>query len=157
MTKTVQLLLMMLLLANTGCDTDYYTTRYAGQLNCSADSDNAAWTYGVTVQLHSRTVNSWTTSRTEDTGFTIDIDAPPYIEVYRGTVQNGVLVSTHVGKQTGEDDFVNIIPNLTLTNSLLNHFQVGGQGGIPFTAVHNAWYQNQYSEGATQPCEIEIF
>lgn len=139
-----------LLLANNGCDTDYLTVSHTGQINCFADSDSPAYTQAITVKLNSKKINSLLNgSRTVDTGYTIDFVAYGWTEVFIGTIVDGVLKANHTATKTGEADMSHTMTDLTLTTSLLNHFRVGGQGGIPFVGITQST--------GTQPCELEIF
>ena len=138
------------LVANNGCDTDYFTVSHTGQINCFADSDSPAYTQAATVRINSKTTNSLiNSSRTVATGYTIDFVAYGWTENFTGTIENGVLTATHLATKSGSADLSHTMTDLTLTVSLLDHFAVGGQGGIPFVGLT--------ASTGTQPCELEIF
>ena len=139
----------ILLLANNGCDRDYFTTSHSGQINCFADFDSPAYTQSITVKLQSETVNSFLSSRTSYTGYTIDFVAYGWTENFTGTISEGILTATHNATKPGEEDMQHTMTDLTLTTTLLNHFRVGGEGGIPFVGITQTT--------GTQPCELEIF
>ena len=139
------LICSIVLLANNGCDTDYFTVSHSGQINCFADSDSPAYTQSITVKLQQKTVNSFRSSRTSYTGYTIDFTAYGWTETFKGTISNGILTATHNATKAGEADMQHTMTDLTLTRTLLNHFRVGGEGGIPFVGITQTT--------GTQPCE----
>ena len=149
--KLIQILVCAIfLLANNGCDTDYFTTEHAGQINCFADSDSPAYTQSITVKLQQQTRNTLlNSSKTFYTGYTIDFVAYGWTENFTGTIANGILTATHNATKAGEADMQHTMTDLTLTRTLLDHFRVGGQGGIPFVGITQTT--------GTQPCELEIF
>lgn len=144
------LICSIVLLANNGCDTDYFTVSHSGQINCFADSDSPAYTQAMTVKINSERRNSLLNgSNTVATGYTIDFVAYGWRENFTGTISNGVLTATHLATKSGSADMSHTMTALTLTTTLLDHFRVGGQGGIPFVGIT--------ASTGTQPCELEIF